>query len=196
MKKRLKMIMAAILIGTLACVAITIVHNYIVKKKNEETIKNTSYYKECELINKYDTNIMIYGEENRKFTYLNPTFLKNINEFNISSNFNVLVINDLYSETTVSDSIFEQIESIIKKGDNKLMFIYYGNLKYDKLTKYSLVTTSVCDDTLGVVYGPSIYHSSICYRSLDFEDESKYPDLFEKSFASLIVQDYIKEVLA
>lgn len=63
MKKKLIIILSSILGFIVLFNVVSIIHTNIVNKRNEEVQKNTSYYKECQLVNDYNVNIMIYGEE-------------------------------------------------------------------------------------------------------------------------------------
>ncbi len=195
MKK--KIIVFFSLIGFVICllVVLTLTHNYIVYKKNQEVIKQTSYYKSCEIINKYETNIMIYGKEERKFKYLSPTYIDDLSNIETSSQFNVLIVNDLYSETKMEDSDYQNIYNFINNNSNKLMFIYYGNLKFDKLREFGLLKVNIIGDTLGIFHGPFQYSEGCFYFKSDFSNDELYPNLFEECFAYLIVDEYIKKVI-
>lgn len=113
----------------------------------------------------------------------------------LDNDYNVLIVNDLFTETTMDDSDYLNIINIVARGDNKLMFIYLGNSKFDKLIDFGIQTTLPRQDTLGVIYGPSMYHSALFYTSSAFEASLKNSKIFEESLASYIVSDYLKEVI-
>ncbi len=195
MKKKTIIFLSIISTIILIYASVIIIHSIIVKRKNEEVIKNTSYYKECEIINKYNTNIYVYGEEKRNFKYLNPRSISSFEELDLSSDYNVLIVNDLYTETVMRDEDYLTIKNTILEGNNKLMFLYYGNKKFEKFMEYGIETTAPREDTLGILYGPSRYHSGIFYTTSDFESATQYPKLFEQNLSSIIVNNYLKEVI-
>lgn len=93
------------------------------------------------------------------------------------------------------DEDYLTIKNTILEGNNKLMFLYYGNKKFEKFMEYGIETTAPREDTLGILYGPSRYHSAIFYTTSDFESATQYPKLFEQNLSSIIVNNYLKEVI-
>ncbi len=169
------------------------IHN--VEKKNEELFKNSDYYKNCEAINKYNVNIMIYGEEHRQFDYLKPSYISSLKEISWDNDYNVLIVNDLYSETTMDESDYQMIKDVVSTGENKLIFYYYGNKKFNQLLEYELLTTKPLNNSLGMIYGPSKYHNAINYYTEDFESDQRNSTHFEQILAFSIVDDYLSEVI-
>lgn len=195
MKKKLIIILSSIL-GFIVLFSVgSIIHTNIVNKRNEEVQKNTSYYKACQLVNDNNVNIMVYGEEKRSFQYLTINNINSLTDMKLENDYNVLIVNDLFTETTMDDSDYLNIVNIVARGDNKLMFLYFGNKKFDKLMEFGIETTKPKEDTFGVMYGPSIYHSGLCYTKSDYEMSLRSTNFFEESLAYLIVDDYLKEVI-
>ena len=195
MKKKLIIILSSISAFIVLFSIGSIIHTNIVNQKNEEVRKNTSYYKACKLINDYNVNIMLYGKDESNFEYLTLNSITTLTELNLNSDYNVLIVNDLYIETVMTDSDYVNIKNIVQQGDNELMFIYFGDKKFAKLMDLGIETTNPREDTLGVVYGPSMYQSGLCYTKSDYELSLRSTRFFEESLAYLIVNHYLKEVI-
>lgn len=162
-------------------------------KRSEEARQNSSYYKACKVINDNNTNIMIYGKEERPFNLLHPTTISSFEEINLDNQFNVLVINDLYEETTLSESNYEFIKEQLSNGDNKLFLIYYGDKKQNDFYKYEIMKPGAIKG-YGIC-GYNVNFMGVHYYESSLEYDNKYPETFENSFSGLIADHYIKEIL-
>ena len=174
--------------ATVASIKTNIEYNDAMKRKAEQ-YKETDHYKNCQVIKDFKTNIMVYGKEERKFQYLEPTFINSFDEFNIDSKFNVLIISDIVEETHMEDADYIRLKEIVKSGECKLQVIYYGSeehSKFDKFVELGLTTCNMNKDYHGFIYGVNQYYECLFYDDQDVEREKKYEDVFETDLSYLI----------
>ena len=171
-------------VSLIAAITIKICYNNILQNDIKIEEKDTSLYKDYQIIKDNDVNLLLYGDIIDKTKYVDFNEIDTLNNLTFKAKFNVIIINDFSNNNAITDEDYNKLNEYITT--NNILLIYYGKSKlqmfYEKFTM-----TKPIEGSCGVILGNNI-------DALLMGTESDYTSNFrlEEQICSLVVSDYIK----
>lgn len=168
------------------------VNKYKERKSYEEAVKNSSYYKNCQIINDYNTNIMLLGDMFEGNKYLTFNQIYNLDDVNVEPEYNVLIINDLSSNIELEESDYYKLYELVYSSKN-ILFMYFGDSKINKLKEHNIVTINTPQEYIGFLVCNQLL-KECCIMDKSFLDWMKtYNKTFEEELCYDIAS-FIKDL--
>jgi len=157
-------------------------------------VKDGTAYKNREFFKQQDCNVEVYNTKLENCDALNQKVINSLDDRTMEHEYNVLIINDLFTSVTLEEDDYTSLLYDINNNNLCLIYLgyheeYFGNRGFfgnDEYTKYNGV--------IGSMFGPNQYlsRSSGVLHEDDLDIYERNKDIIEFSILDSIIRDYIR----